>query len=138
MDIVVINLSSERIESDTLKIFHSEEQKIERKLADMSIQLDEHIFLNDNNVDCVFVTDCKLSSMKGIDILDSDTVYFSSGLKLSFYCNPGIFSNIGKIYKINFNKIINELKEDEQSKFFLSKLYFLINRLGYKINVKDT
>jgi hypothetical protein len=143
MDIVIVNLSSETIKASNYKIFDSKEHLLERKLADVSIQLDEYIFLEDKNVDVVFVTNDNFCFLYNIDSFDKDTVYFPSGIGLNFFCSPAIFSNFGKLYKIDFEKIISNAgnvvtsKDVNPTKFFLSKLCFVITRLGYKINVKD-
>lgn len=137
MNLVILTLSNEKIESDNFKILHSNEKEIDRKLADLSIQLDEYIFLDHNDVDCVIVTEKELFPISDIALLDSDTVYFPSGFEFNFYCSPGLFSNLGNLYKINFNKIIKVNSEHDPPLSILSKLYFLIHRLGYKINVKD-
>lgn len=137
MNIVVANLTANSALS-AKKVLYSAETDLDRRLADMSIQLDEYMFLDLNTVDIVYV--CRgnepVESLS-LTVGDSETVYFPWGIHGSFYCSPEIFTILGKMYKLDFTKL-NFVWEDENSETLMTeKMLFLITRLGYKVNVKE-
>lgn len=137
MNLVVANLDSKYCGVAPSRILNTNEPLMDRKLADLSIQLDEHMFVDLEKVDVVYVCrdECPIDK-ESIILHDAETAYFPYGLSGSFYCSPEIFSILGKMYKLDFNKL-NFTNLDESMSLLTEKILFLLIRLGYKVNVKE-
>jgi hypothetical protein len=117
-------------------VFTSSQSNAELKRADIAIQIDEAIFLNDQQIDLVV----EISSMRSFSIeqltddrlllVDQKLIVFKDDQSSSFACSPEIFSMLGSQYKVTMEDIYS--KSDLTPK---NKLFFLANRLGINFHV---
>jgi hypothetical protein len=117
-------------------VFTSSQSNAELKRADIAIQIDEAIFLNDQQIDLVV----EISSMRSFQIeqltddrlllVDQKLIVFKDDQSSSFACSPEIFSMLGSQYKVTMEDIYS--KADLTPK---NKLFFLANRLGINFHV---
>lgn len=117
------------VERDKLKAF-----------SEISIKLDEHIYLNRKPVDWVLYAceETEINWGKFMQIQSAvsktdDTIFLASGLTGNFYCRPHVFSMLGSVYKLKVHEInlFNTTKVDDTQ----TRLLFSIVRSGYNLRV---
>lgn len=138
MKVVVANLVNTTKDFLVGKTLHTNEILLDRRLADLSIQLDEYMFNEYAEVDVVYVCrDHEQNDLGNIAVYDQETVYFPHGPSGSFYCSPEIFSILGKMYKLDFEKLRFTIDGADSVQLLTEKILFLLTRLGYKLNVQE-
>lgn len=137
MNLVVANIALTEFPARADKVLYSTEQRLDRRLADLSIQLDEQIFHDLAAVDVVYVWRGDTpANLDEVVLHDWDTAYFPNGPLGSFYCSPEVFSILGKLYKLDYGRLNFINLEQDSNQLLTEKILFCLNRLGYKINVK--
>lgn len=81
--------------------FKSKFETVEKKIAEIALQIDESIYLNNNEIDIVY---CLFKPVEIYEppIPSPNTVYFVKGIDVAFYCRPEVFSIIGNAYKSKY------------------------------------
>lgn len=118
-------------------VFTSSRPDAELKRADIAIQIDEAIFLNDQQIDLVveiLSLDVLIEQLTDDRLLlaDQKLIVFKDDQLVSFACSPEIFSMLGSQYKLTMeDAYINS----NVASVYKNKLFFLANRLGINFHV---
>ena len=118
-------------------VFTSSQPDAELKRADIAIQIDEAIFLNDQQIDLVVeissiavpieqLTDDRLL------LVDQKLIVFNNDQSSSFACSPEIFSMLGSQYKLI---MLDLYSNSDVISAYKHKLFFLAARLGINFHV---
>jgi hypothetical protein len=116
-------------------VFTSSQLDAELKRADIAIQIDEAIFLNNQQIDLVVEISSTTVPVEQLTddrllLVDQKLIVFKDDQSSSFACSPEIFSMLGSQYKVTMEDIYS--KSDLTPK---NKLFFLANRLGINFHV---
>ena len=136
-NIVVVSLTSDidPIELGTARVFTSNLRDNTRRLADLALQIDQYIYLQNSSVDMIYVTN-RINQIE-FDQFDPNFVYFVSNNlhQSSFYCAPNIFSLLGSLYKIDLTQYQFTNVNMDSTAMLTERIFWLLNRLGveYKI-----
>ena len=125
---------------NTELVFTSLHTTVEKKRADISIQLDQEIFLHDLAVDFVVeianlqwpieqLTDDRLLLVK------DKLIIFDQHPISSFACSPEIYTVLAGAYKFDFQSVYGINYNFRSVNGLDDKLYFLVERLGIGIHV---
>jgi len=137
MNLVVANLVDGVTNLTADQVLTTSEILLDRRLADLSMKLDELMFIGLKKVDVVYVRrDHGPVTDSDINLADLETAYFLNSPAGSFYCSPEIFSILGKMYKLNFAELHFTHTEENSEELLTEKILFLLTRLGYKINAR--
>jgi hypothetical protein len=118
-------------------VFTSSQPDAELKRADIAIQIDEAIFLNDQQIDLVveiLSLDVPIEQLTDDRFLlvDQKLIVFKEDQPSSFACSPEIFSMLGSQYKLT---IEDAYINSNVTSVYKNKLFFLANRLGINFHV---
>lgn len=120
----------------------SDQPTMDKRLADVAIQLDELIHFHNQQIDLVCVIN---NTAINIDSLNADAVsdyvdrvyYTTRNLHTSsFYCKPHVFSLISNLYKIDFNQYSFKQLEYDTAELLAEKIFYIVNRLGIEIKIE--
>jgi hypothetical protein len=115
-------------------VFTSSQLDAELKRADIAIQIDEAIFLNDQQIDLVveiLSLDVPVEQLTDDRLLlvDQKLIVFKDN-QTAFACSPEIFAILGSQYKLNIEDFYNNA-----TYICKNKLFFLANRIGINFHV---
>lgn len=118
-------------------VFTSSQVDAGLKRADIAIQIDEAIFLNDQQIDLVveiLSLDVSIEQLTDDRLLlaDQKLIVFNGDQSFSFACSPEIFAMMGSQYKLNLEDFYNN---SDLTSPYKNKLFFLANRLGINFHV---
>lgn len=118
-------------------VFTSSQLDAELKRADIAIQIDEAIFLNNQQIDLVVEISSTTVPVEQITddrllLVDQKLIVFKDDQLSSFACSPEIFSMLGSQYKLNIEYFY---KNSDVPSAYNNKLFFLANRLGINFHV---
>jgi hypothetical protein len=122
-------------------VIKSEYSDLEKRLAHISIQLDEMIYLDNCPVDVVYVMRNN-NTPKNVSSCEANTIYFTSAdADSSFYCRPDVLAQISCLYKINYKNKFSSIDLDQffnhnNSRSLTNKMMYVVDRLGIKIHVE--
>jgi hypothetical protein len=125
----------------TETVITSAHTDIDKKLADISIQVDQLMYLNNCHVSVVYVARNNGTNFNICNNCEKNTVYFTSDdADSSFYCRPDVLAQISCLYKINYNHKFNsrdlaQFFNQKDSRSLTNKMMYVIDRLGIKIHV---
>jgi len=116
------------------KVFRSARSDPEKKFADLTLQLDEYIYIDGNTVDLVFVAATPNIDFNIPTTISHDSIYFVDKIHTgSFICAPHVFSMLGNLYKVNYTDHNPDLGFNEP--LHIKKMFYLIDRLGLGLHV---
>ena len=115
-------------------VFTSSQVDAKLKRADIAIQIDEAIFLNNQQIDLVveiLSLDMPIEQLTDDRLLlaDQKLIVFKEDQSFSFACSPEIFAMLGSQYKLNIENFYSIASSTR------NKLFFLANRLGINFHV---
>jgi len=105
---------------------------LDKRLADVAIQLDELIHFENIKIDVVCVINepnLNLNSISNFSQADYiDRVYYTTNRlhTSSFYCKPSVFTLLSNLYKVDFNQL--QFNDNNTVEFLTEKIFYLINR----------
>ena len=110
---------------------------VDKKLADLALELDQKIYLENLNIDIVYVVNTINFNKLMLDNIDSDCVYYASNNlhASSFYCSPSVFSLLGSLYKIDVTQYQFKYANETSAEVLAEKIFWFINRLGIKFKI---
>ncbi len=130
MKIAIASINNEIIPElkrrlNTDLVFTSNQVDTELKRADIAIQIDEAIFLNDQRIDLVVEISSLAVPIEHLTddrllLVDQKLIVFNEDQSFSFACSPEIFSMLGSQYKLS----------EETKGICKNILLFLAARLG--------
>jgi hypothetical protein len=121
----------------------------DRGFEDISIRLDEIIYMDRQPIDWVMYATNQVSEWQWNDFLslekyvprDSDTIYttkpLSEGID-NFYCRPHVFTLLGNMYKIQYRDYILGCYSTSILSETGRLMFYAADRLGFKITTVTT
>ena len=108
-----------------------------KRLADLSVQIDQLIYLENTAIDMVYVAnEIQLAPIAQFD--PTFVYYVSTNLhKSSFYCHPGIFSMISSLYKINLERYQFTNIDINTPDLLNERIFWLLNRIGVEYKIEQ-
>ena len=115
-------------------MFTSNQVDPKLKRADIAIQIDEAIFLKDQQIDLVVeILSLDVSVEQLTDdrlvLVDQKLIVFNEDQSSSFACSPELFSMLGNQYKLDIEYFYSIPSVTNNT------LFFLANRLGINFHV---
>lgn len=112
----------------------------DKQLADIGIQLEEKILIENQPIDNVLVvlgnSNLNYSNLWNFNTANDTVYYLSSDYASAFYCKSHVFATISNLYKLDFEQYHFKNLEQDTTELLAEKILFMINRLGFDIDVK--
>ena len=135
-----IGIDVVQTELDPTVVLTSTQINPDLMLADLALQLDEYMVLENNIVDVVYVNkdaDFDRYKFANHQMGHNEICFISNKITGSFFCKPNLLSLVANLYKIDFTKKFTPTQYDIHflTDTHAKKMLYIIDRLGIDINV---